>query len=211
MSYEDMICDCGIVPVVVLNDGSEAVPTAKALLAGGINFMEITFRTACCLDSIKLVKENVPEMHVGAGTVLNIEQAKEAVAAGAEFIVSPGIDEETVLWCLSENIPVIPGCATPTEIMKAIKLGLKTVKFFPANLYGGIKGIKALSAPFTGIRFLPTGGVSQDNLADFFDLTAILAVGGSWICTKKDISEGNFSQITELAKKAVAVKKEKRK
>jgi len=211
MSYEDMICDCGIVPVVVLNDGSEAVPTAKALLAGGINFMEITFRTACCLDSIKLVKENVPEMHVGAGTVLNVDQAKEAVAAGAEFIVSPGIDEETVLWCLSEDIPVIPGCATPTEIMKAIKLGLKTVKFFPANLYGGIKGIKALSAPFTGIRFLPTGGVSQDNLADFFDLTAILAVGGSWICTKKDISEGNFSQITELAKKAVAVKKEKRK
>ena len=128
MSYEDLIFDCGIVPVVVLTDESQAVPLAKALLAGGINFMEITFRTACCLDSIKLVKENVPEMHVGAGTVLSLEQAKSAVSAGAEFIVSPGIDEDTVSWCVSESIPVIPGCATPTEIMKAVKLGLTTVK-----------------------------------------------------------------------------------
>lgn len=210
MSYEDMIFDCGIVPVVVLTDGSQAVPLAKALLAGGIDFMEITFRTACCLDSIRLVKENVPEMHVGAGTVLSLDQAKSAVDAGAEFIVSPGIDEDTVSWCVSESIPVIPGCATPTEIMKAMKLGLTTVKFFPANLYGGIKGIKALSAPFGGIRFLPTGGVSQDNLAEFLELPSVLAAGGSWICTKKDITEGNYDLITELAKKAVAVKEEKR-
>ena len=156
---------CGVVPVVVLDDAAQAVPTAKAMLAGGVDVMEITFRTAAAADSIKAVNENCPDMLVGAGTVVNLEQAKFAVACGAKFIVSPGYDEETVAWCVENNIPVTPGCATPTEIMMAIKHGLKVVKFFPANVYGGLSAMKALSGPFPGIRFIPTGGVSLQNVA----------------------------------------------
>ncbi len=149
MSVMDSMKQSVVVPVVVIEDAKDAVPTAKALLAGGINVMEITLRTAAALDSIRNVAKECPDMVVGVGTVLNIDQAKEAVQAGAKFIVSPGFDEETVKWCLENDINVTPGCVTPTEIMAARKLGLRVVKFFPANIYGGLKAITNLAAPFT--------------------------------------------------------------
>lgn len=191
-----------IVPVVVIEDAKDAVPTANALLAGGINVMEITLRTAAALDSIRKVAAECPDMIVGVGTVLNLEQAKQAVEAGAKFIVSPGFDEETVKWCVENNIDVAPGCVTPTEIMAARKLGLHVVKFFPANVYGGLKAITNLAAPFTDMQFIPTGGVNTENIAEFVATPAIFAVGGSWICKKADISAGNFDKITELCKEA---------
>lgn len=191
-----------IVPVVVIEDAKDAVPTAKALLAGGINVMEITLRTAAALDSIRKVAAECPDMIVGVGTVLNLEQAKDAVEAGAKFIVSPGFDEETVKWCVEKNIDVAPGCVTPTEIMAARKLGLRVVKFFPANIYGGLKAITNLAAPFTDMQFIPTGGVNTENIAEFVANPAIFAVGGSWVCKKTDISAGNFDKITELCKEA---------
>ncbi len=191
----------GFVPVVVINKADNAVKTAEALLKGGIDFMEITFRTECAKEAISLVSKNVKNMIVGAGTVINLKQAKEAVEAGAQFIVSPGFSEEIVEWCLENNIPVLPGCVTPTEIMRAINMGLNNVKFFPANIYGGLSAIKALSAPFGGIRFLPTGGVSESNLSDFIANPKILAAGGSFVCSAKDIDEGNFAVIEESAKR----------
>ena len=145
----------GIVPVVVLEDAKDAVPTAKAMVAGGIDVMEITFRTAAAADSIKAVAAEVPEMLVGAGTVVNLEQCKLAVECGAKFIVSPGYDEEVVSWCCDNGIAVCPGCVTPTEIMMALKHGLKVLKFFPANVYGGLGAIKALAGPFGGVKLHP--------------------------------------------------------
>lgn len=200
MNIKEKIHDVGIVPVVVIEDVKDAVPLANALLAGGICFMEITLRTACALDAIKEVATNVHGMIVGAGTVLNRSQAADAVAAGAEFIVSPGLDEETVIYCKENNIYCCPGCVTPTEIMKAISLGLDVVKFFPANVYGGLKALKALAAPFTGVKFLPTGGINEENMSEFAEAPFIIAIGGSFVCTKKDIKDNNFDKITELSK-----------
>ena len=191
-----------IVPVVVIEDAKDAVPTANALLAGGINVMEITLRTAAALDSIRNVSAQCPDMIVGVGTVLHIDQAKEAVDAGAKFIVSPGFDEEIVRWCIENDIDVTPGCVTPTEIMTARKLGLRVVKFFPANIYGGLKAITNLAAPFTDMQFLPTGGVNTENIAEFTANPAIFAVGGSWVCKKGDITAGHFHKIKELCKEA---------
>ena len=192
----------GIVPVVVLDKPEDAVPTARAMIAGGIDVMEITFRTAAAPDSIRAVSAEVPEMLVGAGTVINLEQCKLAVECGAKFIVSPGYDEETVAWCVENNIPVTPGCVTPTEIMMAKKHDLKVLKFFPANVYGGLKALKSLSGPFPGTRFIPTGGVSNDNIAEFLCSPIIHAVGGSWTVPKKDINEGNFEKVTQLCAEA---------
>lgn len=210
MTFTDRIFEAGIVPVVVLEKTEDAVPLANALLKGGINFMEITFRTACAAECIEIISKEVPDMTVGAGTVLNAEQAKLAVEMGAKFIVSPGLDEETVKWALANDIPVIPGCVTPTEIMKAINLGLKVVKFFPADVYGGIKAIKALAAPFGQVKFLPTGGVSEANLSDFTGNRSVAAVGGSWVCKKDDVLEHNWEKITALSENAVRIIKETR-
>lgn len=196
------LAQSGVVPVVVLGDAKDAVPTAKAMLAGGIDVMEITFRTAAAADSIKAVAQECPDMVVGAGTVINLEQCKLAVKCGAKFIVSPGYDEETVAWCCDNGIPVTPGCVTPTEIMMALKHGLKVLKFFPANVYGGLSAIKSLAGPFGGVKFIPTGGVNAQNLAEFISSPYIHAVGGSWICPKADIAAGNFDKITALCKEA---------
>ena len=201
----------GVVPVVVLENAKDAVPTAKAMVAGGIDVMEITFRTAAAADSIKAVSENCPEMLVGAGTVITLEQCKKAVESGAKFIVAPGFDEEVVRWCVENNVPVTPGCVTPTEIMAAMKLGLKVVKFFPAGVYGGLSAMKALSGPFGGIKFIPTGGVNAQNLAEYISAPFIHAVGGSWVCPKADISAGNFEKITALCREAHATVTEARK
>lgn len=192
----------GVVPVVVIEDAKDAVPTAKALLDGGIDVMEITFRTAAAPDAIKAVAESCPEMMVGAGTVINLEQCRKAVDCGAQFIVSPGFDRETVKWCVENDVAVTPGCVTPTEIMEAISLGLKVIKFFPANVYGGLTAMKSLSGPFGNIKFIPTGGVNADNLGEYIKAPFIHAVGGSWVCAKKDISQGNFEKITALCREA---------
>lgn len=196
------LANAGIVPVVVLDKAEDAVPTAKAMLAGGIDVMEITFRTAAAADSIKAVAENCPDMLVGAGTVLNLEQCKLAVENGAKFIVSPGFDHDTVAWCMENGIAVTPGCVTPTEIMAAVNMGLKVVKFFPANVYGGLKAMKSLAAPFVGIKFIPTGGVNAANLREYIDAPFVHAVGGSWICPKAEVAAGNFQEITRLCAEA---------
>ena len=196
------LADSIVVPVVVLDKVEDAVPTAKAMAAGGVDTMEITFRTACAPEAIKAVAENCPEVCVGAGTIVNLEQAKLAVEMGAKFIVSPGFSDEVVGWCVENNIPVAPGCVTPTEIMGALKHGLKMVKFFPANVYGGLNAMKNLSAPFVGVKFMPTGGVNAGNLREYIDAPFIHAVGGSWVCPKADIAAGNFEKITQLCKEA---------
>ena len=202
MDVLSRLAAAGVVPVVVLDNAADAVPTAKAMVAGGIDVMEITFRTAAAADSIRAVAAEVPEMLVGAGTVLNLEQCKLAVECGAKFIVSPGYDEETVAWCVENGVAVTPGCVTPTEIMAALQHGLKVVKFFPANVYGGLSAIKALSGPFVGLKFIPTGGVNQQNLGEFVSNPSIHAVGGSWVCPKADIAAHNFDKITQLCAEA---------
>ena len=202
MDVLQRLANAGVVPVVVLDDAKDAVPTANAMVAGGIDVMEITFRTAAAPDCIKAVSENCPDMLVGAGTILNLEQRKLAVQMGAKFIVSPGFDAEVVSWCVENGIAVTPGCVTPTEITAAIKLGLKVVKFFPANVYGGLNAMKNLSAPFVGIKFMPTGGVNAQNLSEYISAPFIHAVGGSWVCPKADIAAGNFEKITALCKEA---------
>ena len=202
MDVLSRLAAAGVVPVVVLDNAADAVPTAKAMVAGGIDVMEITFRTAAAADSIRAVAAEVPEILVGAGTVLNLEQCKLAVECGAKFIVSPGYDEETVAWCVENGVAVTPGCVTPTEIMAALKHGLKVVKFFPANVYGGLNAIKALSGPFVGLKFIPTGGVNQQNLGEFVSNPSIHAVGGSWVCPKADIAAHNFDKITQLCAEA---------
>ena len=191
-----------IVPVVVLDSAADAIPTAKALLSGGVDTMEITFRTACAPEAIRKVTEHCPQMLVGAGTILHLAQAKQAVAMGAKFIVSPGLNEEVILWCKENNIPVIPGCVTPTEIMAAIKLGLNTVKFFPANVYGGLGAMGYLAGVFEDLRFLPTGGVNAGNIQAYMAAPFVHAVGGSWVCPRADIAAGNWAQITKLCKDA---------
>ncbi len=193
-----------VVPVVVLDSADDAIPTANALVAGGVDVMEITFRTAAAPEAIRRVAEACPDMLVGAGTILNLEQCKLAVDMGAKFIVSPGLDSEVVAWCVANDIAVCPGCVTPTEIMAALKLGLNVVKFFPANVYGGLSAMKNLSAPFGSVKFLPTGGVNTDNIKEYFSAPFIHAVGGSWICPKADIAAGNFEKITELCREARA-------
>ena len=193
-----------VVPVVVLENVESAIPTAKAMAAGGIDTMEITFRTACAPECIKAVADNCPDVLVGAGTIVNLEQCKLAVEMGAKFIVSPGFSEEVVAWCVENGIAVCPGCVTPTEIMAALKHGLKLVKFFPANVYGGLNAMKNLAAPFGGVKFLPTGGVNAGNIKEYIDAPFIHAVGGSWVCPKAEINAGNWDKITELCQEARA-------
>ncbi len=187
-----------VVPVVVINKIEDAIPTLQALCDGDLPVAEITFRTACAEEAIKLGVQKFPNMYIGAGTVINKEQAVKAYNAGAKFIVSPGLSEEVALFCKEKGIPYYPGCVTPTEIMKAIELGINVVKFFPANVYGGLKAIKALAAPFTQIKFLPTGGANEENLKEFLDCDKVFAVGGSWMM-KGDIVQ-NCKKINEIIK-----------
>jgi len=197
--------ETGLIPVIVLNNKNEAVPAAKALLKGGINFMEITLRTPCALDAIRMVSEEVPDMIVGAGTVVIAEGAKKAIDAGAEFIVSPGFSEETVKFCQDNDTPIIPGCVTPTEIMAAMSMGLDTVKFFPADVFGGMKTIKGLASVFRGIKFMPTGGINLSNMAEYVSEPFITAVGGSFVCSSKDLLNEDYQGITDKASQAVNI------
>jgi len=196
----------GLVPVVVIDDAADAIPAAAALKAGGVPIMEITLRTAAGLDAIEAVAKEDAEILVGAGTVLSLEMAKESVARGAKFIVSPGFDKKVVSWCVKKGIDVFPGCVTPTEIMKAIDLGLEILKFFPANIYGGKEAMKALAGPFPGVRFIPTGGIDNSNLKEFV-IPQVFAAGGGWLCPRGDIKAKNFDEITRICAEAVDIRK----
>lgn len=200
----DEIGKIGIVPVIALDYTKDAKPLAKALCDGGLPCAEITFRTAAAEESIRIMSEEFPEMLVGAGTVLTTEQVDKAVNAGAKFIVSPGLNTKIVCYCTEKGIPVIPGCANPSDVEAAIELGLDVVKFFPAEQAGGINMIKAMSAPYSGIRFMPTGGINPENLKSYLDFSKIVACGGSWMVGRELVANGEFEKITELTKQAVA-------
>ena len=198
----------GIIPVIALDHVEDAAPLAKALCDGGLPCAEVTFRTDAAEESIRLMAEHFPEMLVGAGTVLTIEQADRAAAAGAKFIVSPGFDPEIVDYCLERRIPIFPGCITPSEVAQAVKRGLKVVKFFPAEQFGGVQTIKALAAPYTMVRFMPTGGVNAKNLKEYLSCDRILCCGGSWMVKGDLIKAGEFDRICEMTKEAVELVKE---
>lgn len=204
----DKIKSFGVIPVVVLENAEDAKPLAEALVKGGLPVAEVTFRTAAAKESIRIMSENYPEMLVGAGTVLSVSQVDEAVEAGAKFIVTPGFDEEVVDYCLSKDIPVFPGVITPTEVTMAVKKGLKVVKFFPASQFGGLKTIKALSAPFGMVKFMPTGGIDASNLSEYLSSDKIVACGGSWMVKGDLIKAHEFDKIRELTAEAVALVKE---
>ena len=193
----------GVVPVVVLEEAKDALPLAKALVEGGLPCAEVTFRTEAAEESIRLMSEKYPEMLVGAGTVLTTKQVDRAAAAGAKFIVSPGFDPEIVDYCLEKKIPVFPGCITPSEVAQAVKRGLEMVKFFPAEQAGGVAMIKAMAAPYTMVKFMPTGGISAKNLKDYLSFGKILCCGGSWMVKGDMIRNGEFDKIRELTKEAV--------
>ena len=204
---EEILAEYGIVPVVVLKDIKDAVPLADALIEGGLSCAEVTFRTDAAEESIRLMSEKYPEMLVGAGTVLTIEQVERAVNAGAKFIVSPGFDAEIVDYCIENNIPVFPGCITPSEVAQAVKRGLKVIKFFPAEQAGGVAMIKAMSAPYSMVKFMPTGGISAKNVAEYLSCSNIVCCGGSWMVKGDLITEGKFDEITALTKEAVELVK----
>ena len=168
------------IPVVVIKELSETDKILSALKADGINCAEITFRTACAEEAIEYAAKNYPEMSIGAGTVINAEQCRAALKAGAKFIVSPGLSVSVAEVCRENGVPYYPGCVTPTEIMQALELGITTVKFFPANIYGGLKALKALSAPFPQVRFIPTGGIDRGNIDEFLAFDKVIAIGGSF-------------------------------
>ena len=188
----------GVIPVVKIERAEDAVGLGRALLEGGLPCAEITFRTAAAEEAIHRISTSLPEMIVGAGTVLSVDQADQAVSAGARFIVSPGFNPKVVDWCLDQQIPVTPGVATPTEINMALDKGLEILKFFPAEALGGIKTLRALAAPYGGVRFIPTGGVNAENLGEYLSLPYVHACGGSWLAKSELISAGKFAEITRL-------------
>ncbi len=200
----------GIVPVVVIEDAKDAEPLAKALCDGGLPCAEVTFRTAAAEEAIRIMAEKFPDMLIGAGTVLTTEQVDRAVAAGAKFIVSPGLNPRIVKYCVEKNIPITPGCSSASDIEQALENGLEVVKFFPAEQAGGLAMIKALAAPYVGVKFMPTGGINATNVRDYLQYNRILACGGSWMVKGDLISAGNFEKITELTKEAVQIVKESR-
>jgi Entner-Doudoroff aldolase len=193
----------GIIPVVKINNSKDAVPLAKALCAGGIPAAEITLRTPAGLDAIREIAKNIPEMIVIAGTVLTAEQAEAAVSAGAQFIVSPGFNPKVVEWCIEKGITIIPGVSSASEIEVALGYGFDVLKFFPAEASGGVSAIKAFAGPFSNVKFMPTGGINENNLHDYLSLKNVVACGGSWMVPEADIDNGNFDKIEAAAKSAV--------
>lgn len=202
-NINEKIKKIGIVPVVVIHDAKNALLLSKALIDGGLPIAEITFRTEAAEESIKKITKNYPDMLIGAGTILSIEQVNRAVSAGAKFIVTPGFDPEIVEYCIEKNIVVYPGCVTPSEITQAIKRNLTIVKFFPAEQCGGIETIKAMESPFGQIEFMPTGGININNLQNYLKCDKVAACGGSWMVKSTLIKENKFEEIKKLAKEAV--------
>lgn len=199
----EQIQGLGIVPVVVLNDTADAIPLAKALCNGGLPCAEVTFRTDAAEESIRLMSSNFPNMLIGAGTVLTTDQVDRAVNAGAKFIVSPGLNPKIVKYCIDKNIPITPGTCNPSDVEAAIELGLEVVKFFPAEASGGLDMIKAMSAPYTNIKFMPTGGINEKNINTYLAFPKIIACGGSWMVSSDLIKSKNFDRIEELTIEAV--------
>lgn len=195
----------GLVPVITIESPRDAVPLAKALLDGGIGCAEVTFRTPAAGKAIHGISSSCGELLVGAGTVLTVEQAGLATQAGAQYVVAPGFDPAVVDWCQAHNMPVIPGVATPTEISMALARGLSLLKFFPAEAMGGMQTLRALSAPFAGVRFIPTGGITVANLPQYLSLPNVAACGGSWMAKESMISAGKFTEITRLSRQARAI------
>ena len=202
-NYFDKASLYGIVPVIKLDSPDQALPLAKALIDGGLPVAEITFRTDAAEESIRRVYAAYPDMLLGAGTVLTVDQCKRAIAAGASFIVCPGFNDAVVSYCVTNNIPVLPGCSSPSDIERAIAYGLKVVKFFPAEASGGLNAIKAMAAPYTEVQFIPTGGINEKNLLDYLSFGKILACGGSWMVPDNLIKEGRFDEIERLTANAV--------
>ena len=195
-----------LIPVIALDRAEDSGPLADALTTGGLPVAEVTFRTAAAESAIRTMARR-SEMLVGAGTVLNVDTVKRAVDAGAKFIVSPGFSEKVVAYCIEQKIPVTPGCVTPTEIQMALEHGITTVKFFPAEAVGGIKTLKAFAAPFGQVRFIPTGGITEANLADYLSFAPVVACGGSWMVTKELLAAGDFAKITAITATAVTMAK----
>ena len=198
----DKFEELGVIPVVVLNDTKDALPLAKALVEGGLPCAEVTFRTPAAEESIRIMADQFPDMLLGAGTVLTTEQADRAIAAGAKFIVSPGLNPKVVKYCVEKGIPVTPGCSNPSDVEVAIELGLDVVKFFPAEQAGGVAMIKAMAAPYTGIKFMPTGGINAKNLEDYLSFDKIICCGGSWMVKGDLVKAGAFDKIKELTAEA---------
>ena len=193
----------GIIPVIKIDDADKAVPLAKALMAGGIPCAEVTFRTAQGEEAIRRIHKEVPEVLLGAGTVLSPEQVDKAIAAGAAFIVSPGFNPKVVAYCAKKGIPITPGCSSPSDIEQALEFGLEAVKFFPAEQAGGLDYIKAVAAPYSSMMFVPTGGINAQNIAKYTAFEKILACGGSWMVGADLINAGDFDRITALCREAV--------
>lgn len=199
----EQISKIGIVPVVKIDRAEDALPLAKALCAGGLPCAEVTFRTDAAAEAIKIMTDNFPNMCVGAGTVLNAAQVDAAVEAGAKFIVSPGLNPNTVKYCIEKNIPITPGTSSPSDIEQAIELGLDVVKFFPAEQSGGLAKIKAMAAPYVNMKFMPTGGINAKNLTSYLDFNKIIACGGSWMVPGDLINAGEWDKIEQLTREAV--------
>lgn len=197
--------DYGLIPIIVIHDAKNAVPLAKAVLAGGLAVVEVTFRTDAAEESLRRISAEVPGAILGAGTVLTVEQAERAVKAGAKFIVTPGFGPAVVKHCIERKIPIFPGVATPTDIQMALEAGLNVVKFFPADAFGGIKTLKSISAPFGAVKFVPTGGITAANLAEYILFPKVFACGGSWMVKDDLIKEGKFDEITRLTREAVDI------
>lgn len=202
-TFYEKLEQLGIVPVVVLEKVEDAAPLAHALMAAGMASAEVTFRTACAAECIAAMAEAEPDMCVGAGTVLTVEQVDRAVAAGAQFIVSPGYNEDVVRHCIEIDVPVLPGTVSPSEVTAAANHGLTVTKFFPAAQYGGLSTIKALAAPFVGHRFMPTGGVSTANVEEYLSCPSIIACGGTWMVKPELFANGDFSEVQRIATEAM--------
>jgi 2-dehydro-3-deoxyphosphogluconate aldolase/(4S)-4-hydroxy-2-oxoglutarate aldolase len=200
----------GIIPVVSLERAESAIPLAEALLNGGLPCAEITFRTTAAEAAIRAISKAFPEILVGAGTVLTEEQIERAIAAGAKFMVSPGFSPAVVNFCQERHIPIFPGVCTPTDIQIALEANLTMLKFFPADAFGGLKTLKALSAPFPHVEFIPTGGITAANLEEYLNFKKVLACGGSWMVKNELINDGNFTEITRLTAEAIALKRKAR-
>ncbi|XBS68331.1 bifunctional 4-hydroxy-2-oxoglutarate aldolase/2-dehydro-3-deoxy-phosphogluconate aldolase [Acerihabitans sp. KWT182] len=203
-SAETILTAGPVVPVIVINKLEQAVPLAKALVAGGVRVLEVTLRTACAVDAIRAIAKEVPEAIVGAGTVTNVQQLADVTAAGAQFVISPGVTEPLLKAATEGNIPLIPGIATVSELMLGMDYGLREFKFFPAEANGGVKALQAIAGPFSQIRFCPTGGISPKNYRDYLALKSVLCIGGSWLVPNDALAAGDYARITELAKEAVA-------
>ncbi|WP_120916804.1 bifunctional 4-hydroxy-2-oxoglutarate aldolase/2-dehydro-3-deoxy-phosphogluconate aldolase [Helicobacter pylori] len=195
-----------IVPVVVIENIKDAVPLAQSLIEGGIPIIEVTLRSSCALEAIELIAKNVPKMHVGAGTILNLTQLEQVQNRGAEFLISPGLTIKLLEHAKKKDMPLIPGVSSSSEVMQALELGYNALKFFPAEYCGGVKLLNAFNGPFKGVKFCPTGGISVDNMRSYLNLENVLCVGGSWLTPKHLIQNKEWDKITEICKRALALR-----